>query len=183
MSTAINYLSDYSGPDEEEQALGDLCAYLVYKGKYKDVDAARQDASERVAFLEKADFFADNPRFADASVARKSTEALIQGHSLRQLLADNAGFLPEYETEAKPAPASEHKRSITDVFGAIELDMRTGLSQEQIVHKLEDSGISRDNAEDAVAVVVRQRRQKRQTRFIAAATILVLSLILFVFAR
>lgn len=183
MSTAINYLSDYSGPDEEEQALGDLCAYLVYKGKYKDMDAARQDASERVAFLEKADFFADNARLADASMARKSTEALIQGHSLRQLLADNAGFLPEFETEPPATPASDNKRSITDIFGVIALDLRTGLSEEQIVRKLQDNGISHDNAEEAVAVVVRQRRQKRQTRFIAAATILVLSLILFVFAR
>lgn len=206
MTTAINYLSDFSEAGQEQQALDQLCDYLVLKGKYKDRAAAHKDAGQRVDFLEKADFFS-----ADTSDTGKAITALIQGHGLRGVLEDNDGYLPGMDApEAEPAPATTStarasnpdqsapvatesptaaatpvagKRSITEIFAAIEMDLRTGMSEQQIISKLEDSGIARDNAEDALAVVLRQRNQKRRTRLLAAGTIVLLSLVLFYFAR
>ncbi|GAB5501065.1 MAG: hypothetical protein PsegKO_33760 [Pseudohongiellaceae bacterium] len=196
----MNYLSDFPEAEQEQQALDQLCDYLVLKGKYKDRDAAHKDAGQRVDFLEKADFFSADESLADASAARKSIAALIQGHGLRGVLEDNDGYLPGMdapEAQRTPAPNSAArdsspsaaatpvagKRSITEIFGAIELDLRTGMSEQQIISKLEDSGIARDNAEDALAVVLRQRKQKRRTRLLAAGSIVLLSLVLFYFAR
>lgn len=206
MTTAINYLTDFSSAEQEREALDQLCDYLVLKGKYKDSDAARKDAKQRVDFLDRADFFSNDETLADASEARKSTAALIQGHNLKKILEENSGYLPdmsvprpdphgaadnssEPDVDDQSAPAADTatpvagKRSITEIFGAIEMDLRTGMSQQQIVSKLEQSGIVRDNAEDALLVVLRQRRQKQRTRLLAAGTIVILSLVLFYFAR
>lgn len=205
MTTAINYLADFSSAEQEREALEQLCDYLVLKGKYKDSDAARKDAKQRVDFLDKADFFSNDETLADASEARKSTAALIQGHNLRKILEENSGYLPDTGPANRPSPGAAAaasasvaaqttpaadtatpvagKRSITEVFAAIEMDLRTGMSQQQIISKLEQSGIARDNAEDALAVVLRQRRQKQRTRLLAAGTIVILSLLLFYFAR
>lgn len=181
MTTAINYHSEFGDPETEREALRQLCDFLVYKGKYKDADAARRDARQRVEFLEKADFFDGDPELARASEERKATLALIQGHELQNLLADNDGYLPPMENQAGTGAVS--KRSITEIFSAIELDIRTGLSRDQIIRKLEDNGLAADNAAEAYDVVMRQRRHKKRTRLVAAVTIVLLALILFFFAR
>jgi len=211
MSTAINYLNGFSSAEQERQALVQLYDYLISKGKYKDRDAAHKDARQRVDFLEKADFFSDDETLADASEARKFIAALIQGHNLRPKLEDNAGYLPGMAAGtdvsgdtggqdttsptsstadttsgapgSQPATPVAGKRPITEIFAAIEMDLRTGMSKQQIISKLVDSGIASDNAEDALAVVLKQRQHKRRTRVLAAVTIVLLSLVLFYFAR
>lgn len=199
MTTAINFYSEFGEPAKDQEAFTQLCDYLVYKGKYKNVDAARRDAKERVSFLEKMDFYADKADLGDASFERKAALALIEGHDLQSVLADNKGFLPlEQEPVAQPEPEAESgqsapageqaaaaagKRPITEVFSAIELDLRTGLDRDQIVRKLMDSGLSADNAADAIEAVVRQRRQKQQTRLLAGTTIAIVALVMYYFAR
>lgn len=179
MSDAINYLAIEAEAEQEQQALEELCAFLVRRGKYKDVKAANKDADERAEFLEQADFFKDDPRLADASMVRKATEALIQHHQLRELLSANDGRLPEAEQKSA---GTGRRYSITEIFSAIELDLRTGMDQEQILCKLVDNGIARDNAEDALRTVLRQRQQKRRSRLYAVGTIIILSALLFLFS-
>jgi hypothetical protein len=199
MTTAINFYSEFGEPAKDQEAFTQLCDYLVYKGKYKNADAARRDAKERVSFLEKMDFYADKADLGDASFERKAALALIEGHDLQSVLADNKGFLPlEQEPVAPPEPEAESgqsapageqaaaaagKRPITEVFSAIELDLRTGLDRDQIVRKLMDGGLSADNAADAIEAVVRQRRQKQQTRLLAGTTIAIVALVMYYFAR
>jgi hypothetical protein len=207
MTTAINFYSEFGEPAKDHEAFTQLCDYLVYKGKYKNTDAARRDAKERVSFLEKMDFYEDKADLGNASFERKAALALIEGHDLQAVLADNKGFLPSEqaaepvpqaeagqtapaaaEPEPEPEPESEPatsagKRPITEVFSAIELDLRTGLDRDQIVRKLMDSGLSADNAADAIEAVVRQRRQKQQTRLLAGTTIAIVALVMYYFAR
>jgi hypothetical protein len=199
MTTAINFYSEFGEPAKDQEAFTQLCNYLVYKGKYKNTDAARRDAKERVSFLEKMDFYADKADLGAASFERKAALALIEGHDLQSVLADNKGFLPlEQEPVAQPEPEAESgqsaaageqavgstgKRSVTEVFSAIELDLRTGLDRDQIVRKLMDNGLSADNAADAIEAVVRQRRQKQQTRLLAGTTIAIVALVMYYFAR
>jgi len=189
MTTAINYLDGGIAPEQEQDAFQQLCGYLVTKGKDKDANAARKDARERVDFLEKADIYSDDPAMKDASWERKATHALIDAHNLGEVLRENDGRLPDPEKPTpKPAPPPRQEkapateapaRSITDVFGSIELDIRTGLSREQIITKLEDDGMATDNAEEAYDFVRRQHRRKRQNRLIAAAAIVILSILFF----
>jgi len=180
MTTPIDYLTIDASAEQEQQALDELCAFLVRRGKYKDVKTARKDAEERAEFLEQAEFFKNEPRLAGASMARKSTEALIQRHQLQELLDANGGVLPE--PEEKSTGSARHY-SITEIFSAIELDLRTGMDREQILRKLEDDGVARDNAEDALQAVLRQRHQKRRSRLYAFGTIILLSALFFLFSE
>lgn len=179
MNTSINYLAIEAGADHEQQALEELCAFLVQRGKYKDAKSARRDAEERAKFLDEADFFKSGSQLADASITRKSTEALIQHHKLRELLNANGGLLPDPEEKAA---GSGRRYSITEIFSAIELDLRTGMDQEQILRKLEDNGVARDNAEDALQAVLRKRKQKRRSQLYAVGTIIILSALFFLFS-
>ena len=179
MSTPTNYLAIEAGAEQEQQALEELCAFLVQRGKYKDARAARKDAEERAEFLEQADFFKNEPQLADASAARKATEALIQHHQLQELLSASGGVLPKPEEKAA---GSGRRYSITEIFSAIELDLRTGMDQEQILRKLEDNGVARDNAEDALQAVLRKRKQKRRSQLYAVGTIIILSALFFLFS-
>ena len=183
MTTAINYLHGDIDPDREEEAFIKLANYLVLKGQYKDEAAARKDAEQRVDFLEKADIYADDPKMDNASWELKAIHALIAAHTLNDVLQANDGQLPDPD-QPKPAPPPEAeappgKRSITNVFGSIELDLRTGLSRQQIITKLEDDGLSTENAEEAYDFVRRQHARKRTSRLAAAAAIVVLSVAMF----
>ena len=85
------------------------------------------------------------------------------------------------EREAGPAkPARRH--SITEIFSAIELDLRTGLAREEILQKLEGNGLSPENAEEALATVLSQRKKKLRTRLYAGGFLLLLSLLFFYFS-
>lgn len=203
MTATINLLSTELDAEQEQQGLDELFAYLVEHGKYKNLEAVTQDAKRRVKFLEDADYFVSRPEFVAASTARKSIEALIQGHQLRNLLVENEGRLPTLEMDesdgtklsdsesaagASPdgvgetAAATGRRYSITDIFSAIELDLRTGLEQEQILRKLEGNGVARKNAEEALSTVLQQRRQKLRSRLYAVGFILLLSLLFFLFS-
>ena len=70
-------------------------------------------------------------------------------------------------------------RSITDVFGSIALDIKVGMSREQIIAKLVDDGLATENAEEAYQFVMRQQAQKKQARLTSVIAILVLGLVLF----
>lgn len=179
MSTPTNFLAIEAGAEQEQQALEELCAFLVQRGKYRDAKAARKDAEERVEFLEQAEFFKNNPQLAEASTPRKAIDALIQHHKLQELLSENDGVLPEPEEKAA---GGGRRYSITEIFSAIELDLRTGMDQEQILRKLEDNGVARDNAGDALQAVLRKRKQKRRSQLYAVGTIIILSSLFFLFS-
>ena len=177
MTTTINYLQDPIPQDQEADALQNLCQYLVAKGKYKNLDAALSDADKRVTFLEDADVYSDDPQMATASKDLKLTHALIAGHKLHDILSENDGYLPQLE-EAKVARKGS-SRSITDVFGSIALDIKVGMSREQIIAKLVGDGLATENAEEAYQFVMRQQAQKKQARLTSVIAILVLGLVLF----
>ena len=83
---------------------------------------------------------------------------------------------------AQSAVKTGRRQSITEIFSAIELDLRTGLAQEEILRKLEGNGISRDNAEEALAAVLQQRRQRLRGRLYAGGFLLLISLLFFYFS-
>jgi len=86
---------------------------------------------------------------------------------------------------AEPARKSKSvsDRSTTDVFGAIDLDLRNGLSRQQIITKLTGEGLSSDNAADAYDFVLAQRRQKQRGRMLAVAVVAGLGLVFFFLSR
>lgn len=191
----VNYLDGSMATAEEQEALRTLADYLVAQGKYKDRAAALKDAKERVAFLHKADIYDDDPEMGTASEERRAIHALIAAHHLHGELEANEGRLPPgdqapYEPPPRPEdadvapveapPPSRH--SITEIFGAIEMDIQAGLEREQILNKLQESGVARDNAESAYELVASQKKKKQRTRLIAAVSLIILIVVLYFFA-
>lgn len=181
---------------QEQEALIALADYLVARGKYKDRAAALKDAEERVAFLHKADIYDDDPEMAAASEQRRAIHALIAAHHLHGELQANEGRLPAADqapheppprpedADVAPAepPTSPNRHSITEIFGAIEMDIQAGLDREQILNKLQESGVARDNAESAYEFVASQKKKKQRARLVAAVSLIILIVVLYFFA-
>ena len=74
------------------------------------------------------------------------------------------------------------RQSITEIFSSIELDLRTGMDEEEILQKLENNGVARSNAEEALAAVLRQRKQKFRGRLYAGGFLFLICLLFFYFS-